>query len=76
MPKNPLPMHLKLSQKEQLKKTAQAAGDLTGNKVADKITEVSKTLPHSITETVTNEAESIGLDREMPKEKYIFPEKR
>ena len=76
MPNNPLPMHVKLSQTEQLKKTAQATGDLTGNKVADKITKVSKTLPQSITETVTNEAESIGLDREIPKEKYIFPEKR
>ena len=38
-------MHLKLLQKEQLKKTAEATGDLIGNKIADRITKVSKTSP-------------------------------
>ena len=33
----------KLLQKEQLKKTAQATGDLIGNKIADKINSVGKT---------------------------------
>ena len=33
-------MHLKLPQKELFKKTAKATGDLTGNKVADKISKV------------------------------------
>ena len=41
-------MHLKL-----LQKTAEATGDLIGNKIADKITGVSKTLPQG--NSVTNE---------------------
>ena len=32
----------KLLQKEQFKKTAVATGDLIGNKIADKITSISK----------------------------------
>ena len=43
-----------------------------GNKIADKITKISKTLPHNNSEIVTN----IGLDREIPRERYISPEKR
>ena len=35
-------MHLKLLQNEQFKKTAEATGNLTGNKIADKITRFSK----------------------------------
>ena len=33
---------IKVLQKEQFKKTAEATGDLIGNKIADKITSVSK----------------------------------
>ena len=36
-------MHLKLLQREQFKKTAEASGDSIGNKIADNITKVSKT---------------------------------
>ena len=35
-------MQWRLVQKEQFKKTAEAPGDLIGNKIADKITSVSK----------------------------------
>ena len=38
MLKNLLQMHLKLLQKEQFKKTAEATGDLVRNKIANKIT--------------------------------------
>ena len=38
MLKNLLHMHLKLLQKEQFKKTAEATGDLVPNKIANKIT--------------------------------------
>ena len=38
---NLLQMHLKLLPKSQFKKTAEAACDLIGNKIADKITRVS-----------------------------------
>ena len=40
---NLLRMHLTLFQKEQLKKTAERARYSIGNKIADKITKVSKT---------------------------------
>ena len=48
---------------------------MTGNKIADKITKVSKTLLQSNSETITNEH-----DKEMPKNIYIYiyiyPEER
>ena len=45
-------------------KTAEATGDLIGNKIANKITKVSKTSAHINSETVTNEH-----DKEIPKER-------
>ena len=42
-------IHLKLLQKEQFKTSI--TGDLTGNKIADKITTVSKTSPQNNSET-------------------------
>ena len=50
-------MHLKLLQKEQFKKTAEATGDIIGNKNADRITKVSKTSPQNNSET--NEVETL-----------------
>ena len=38
-------MQQKLLQKQQFKKTAEATGDLIGNKIADKITIISKKNP-------------------------------
>ena len=64
-------MHLKLLLKEQFNKTAEATGDLTVNKIADRITKVSKTSQQNNLETVTNEH-----DKEIPKERYISSEKR
>ena len=46
-------------------------GDFIANKVADRITKVSKALPQNNPETITNED-----DKETPKEKYISPEER
>ena len=51
--------------------TAEASGDLIDSKIADKITKVSRTSPQNSSETVTNEAENIGLDREILTERYI-----
>ena len=56
-------MYLKLLQK----KTAEAASDIIGNKIADRAAKVSKTLPQNNTET--NEEEIL-------REWYISPEKR
>ena len=45
--------------------TAEATGDLIGNKIADKITKGSK-----------NNLDKAKNEIEMPKERYISPEKR
>ena len=42
---NLLQMHLKLLQKRAIQKTAKTTVDSIGNKIADKVTRVSKTLP-------------------------------
>ena len=59
-------MHLKLLQKEQSKKKAEANGDLIRNKIADKFTRISKTSPQNTLET----------NAEILSEKYISPELR
>ena len=56
-------MHLKLLQK--------VTGDFIGNKIAGKITKVSRNLQQNNSETVTNEH-----DKEIHKERYISPEER
>ena len=69
----------------EYQKTAEATGDLIGNKIADtvlsdtlatraksydgKITKVSKNSQQDKSEAVTNEN-----DKEIPKERYISPE--
>ena len=64
---NLLQMYLKVLQKEQFKKTAEATGDLIGNKIADKITRVSKTLPQN----------NSGTNKEqILRERYLSPEQR
>ena len=60
-------MHLlKISSKRVIQKTAEVTGDLIGNKFADKITRVSKTLSQNNLET----------NEEVIKEKHISPELR
>ena len=59
-----------------IQKTAEATSDLIRNEVADKITKVSKTSRQNSLETVESETRSIEFDREMPRERYISPEKR
>ena len=44
---------------------------MIGNKIADKITKISKDLQQNNSETITNEH-----DQEIPKERYMSPEKR
>ena len=62
---NLLLIHLKLLQKEQFKKQQKQLIILIGNKIADKITNVSKSSLQNISETV----EGIGLNREVTKQK-------
>ena len=65
-------MDLKLLQKEQFKKQLK---ELVDNKIADKIAKASKPSPQNSSETITNEIINIEHDKEMPKERYISPEK-
>ena len=67
---NLLQMHLKLIQKRAIQKTAEATDDLIGNRIADKITKVSRASPQNSSETVTNEVENIEHEREISKERY------
>ena len=59
-----------------MQKASQATADLISNKTANRITKASRTSPQNNSETVTNEAENIELDKEIPKERYISPDQR
>ena len=63
---------IKTVSKIAIHEVGEATGDmLFGNKIADKITEISRTSPHNKLETVKNK-----YDKEIPKERYISPEER
>ena len=69
---NPLSqIHLKVFFKRLIQKTEKGTCALIGNKDANKITKVSKSLQQNNSEAVTNEN-----DKETPKEKYVSPEVR
>ena len=61
---------IKTASKRAIQKTAEATRDSIGNKTADKITKASKEL-HSKNNSKTDKNEL-----EIPKQRYIFPEKR
>ena len=61
----------KTASKREIKKTAEATCNLIDNKIANKITKVSKNSQQNNSETVTNEH-----DKEIRKERYISPEER
>ena len=57
--------------KKSNSKTAEATGDLIGNKIANRITKVSKHSQQNNSETVTNEN-----DKKILKERYVLPEEK
>ena len=63
---------MKTSSKRAIQKTAEATGDLIGNKIADKITSVSK---RSAKKLQNNETE-VDAEKATPKKRYISPEER
>ena len=63
---------IKTTSKRAIQKTAEATGDLIGNKIADKITNVSR---KSAKELQNNEAE-VDVERATPNKRYISPEER
>ena len=54
----------------EYQKTAEATGDLMGNKIANKITKVSRSSPQNNSETITNEH-----DNEIPKKRSYLQKK-
>ena len=63
---------IKTASKRAIQKTAEATGDFIGNKIADKITSVSK---KSIKALQNNETEE-DVEIATPKKRYISPEER
>ena len=59
----------KTASKRAIQKTEEANGDLIGNKIDDKITSVSKKSSQKNLDEAKNETE-------IPKKRYISPEKR
>ena len=49
---------------------------MIGNKIADKITKVSRSSLQDSLETIKSETKNIGICRVIPKERYISPKKR
>ena len=66
---------IKTTSKRAIQKTAEATGGLIGNKVADKIKNISK---KSSTEFYLRELQNnkANDEIEIPEERYISPEKR
>ena len=65
-------MQKKTALKRSIQKIADASSDLIGNKIAGKITSVSK---KSTKELQNNETE-VDVERAAPKKRYICPEER
>ena len=65
---------IKTTSKWAIEKTAEATGDLIGNKIADKITSVSKKKPDK--ELHNNDDEREDVEIGTSKKRYISPEER
>ena len=65
---------VKTSSKRAIQKTAEATGDLIGNKVADKITRVSKKKSNNNNNNNNNNNDDVELATH--KKRYISPEER
>ena len=66
---NLLQMHLKLFQKNVIQQTAEATGDLIGNKIHNRITKILKSSPHNNLESVANEHEKKYLKKDISLQK-------
>ena len=62
---------VKIASKGTPEKTTKATGDLIDIEITNKITKASGNSPQNKSDTVTNEIQSIKLDREIPKERDI-----
>ena len=62
---------IKTESKRVIQKTAEATGDLIGNKTADKITSVSRKIS---TKELPNDKAEVDVEIAAPKKRYISPE--
>ena len=68
---------IKTASKRSIQKIAEASGDLIGNKIADKITNASKKSSKELHSTrLHSQNDEANDETEIPKERYISPEKR
>ena len=69
---------IKTTSKRAIQKTAESTDDLIGNRIADKITSISKTLPNDETEAGRYSSKDAGKAslKDVPKKTYISPEER
>ena len=63
---------IKADSKRAIQKTAEATGDLSGNKIADKTTSLSK----KSTKNLPNDEKETDVERGTTKKRYISPEER
>ena len=61
--------------KKAIQNIAEANGDLTGRKIANKITKVSRNLPQNNPKIVTNEVENTAANKKYLKKIYISRKK-
>ena len=66
---NPPQDALKMASEKAIQKTAEATGDLVGNKTAKMITKVLRISPQNSIEMVINVTENIDNHKETPKER-------
>ena len=66
---------LKTISKRATEETADTTGDLNGNKIADEIKNFSRSSPLTSSAIVRNEIRNVEHDEEIPKERYVYPEK-
>ena len=64
---------LKTASKRAIQKTAEATGDLVDNKIADKITSISKKAAKKLQD---DELQSNKANNKTPKERYISSQER
>ena len=65
---------IKTASKRAIRKIAEATNDLIGNKIADKVTSVSK--KKSSKELHNNDEKKKDVEIALPKKRYIYPEER
>ena len=74
--KKPATDAIKTASKRGIKKAAKATGDLIGNKIADKITSVSKKKSNNNNHNNNNNNNKEDVELTIHKKRYISPEER